>query len=122
MREERITGPWKSGDRLLAAVRGGATSEKLIRYTRRLAASMEASWIVANVDTGQPLSEKQQAQLNRDLALARRLGAEVITTPGTHVGEALLRIAQQHNVTQFILGSRSRHAGHCTRTPRLIGW
>ena len=104
MQEERITGPWKSGDRLLAAVRGGATSEKLIRYTRRLAASMEASWIVANVDTGQPLSEKQQAQLNRDLALARRLGAEVITTPGTHVGEALLRIAQQHNVTQFILG------------------
>src|SRR4029453_16506703 len=55
MQEERITGPGKSGDRLLAAVRGGATSEKLIRYSRRLAASMEASWIVANVDTGQPL-------------------------------------------------------------------
>ncbi len=52
MQEERIPGPWKSSDRLLAAVRGGATSEKLIRYTRRLAASMEASWIVANVDTG----------------------------------------------------------------------
>ncbi len=55
-----------------------------------------------------PLSEKQQAQLNRDLALARRLGAEVITTPGTHVGEALLRVAQQHNVTQFILGKPLR--------------
>ena len=104
MQEERIIGPWKSSDRLLAAVRGGATSEKLIRYTRRLAASMEASWIVANIDTGQPVGEKQQAQLNRDLALARSLGAEVITTPGTHVGEALLRLAQQHNVTQFVLG------------------
>ncbi len=109
MQEERIAGPWKSGDRLLVAVRGGATSEKLIRYTRRLAASMEASWIVANVDTGRTLSEKQQAQLNRDLALARKLGAEVITTPGTHVGEALLRIAQQHNVTQFILGKPIKH-------------
>ena len=104
MQEERIPGPWKSSDRLLAAVRGGATSEKLIRYTRRLAASMEASWIVANIDTGQVLDEKQQAQLNRDLTLARSLGAEVITTPGTHVGEALLRLAQQHNVTQFVLG------------------
>ncbi len=104
MQEERIPGPWKSSDRLLAAIRGGATSEKLIRYTRRLATSMEASWIVANVDTGAPLSEPQQAQLNRDLALARRLGAEVISTPGTHVGEALLHLAQQHNVTQFILG------------------
>ncbi len=108
MQEERISGPWKSSDRLLAAIRGGATSEKLIRYTRRLAASMEASWIVANIDTGTPLSETQQAQLNRDLALARRLGAEVISTPGTHVGEALLRIAQQHNVTQFILGKPPR--------------
>src|SRR5262249_21294850 len=68
------------------------------------AAWMEDSWIVANIDTGQPLGEKQQAQLNRDLALARSLGAEVITTPGTHVGEALLRLAQQHNVTQFVLG------------------
>ena len=104
MQEQRIPGPWKSSDRLLAAVRGGATSEKLIRYTRRLAASMEASWIVANIDTGQPLGEKQQAQLNRDLTLARSLGAEVITTPGTHVGEALLRLAQLHNVTQFVLG------------------
>ena len=104
MQEERIPGPWKSSDRLLAAVRGGATSEKLIRYTRRLAASMEASWIVANIDTGRPLGEKQQGQLNRDLTLARSLGAEVITTPGTHVGEALLRLAQQHNVTQFVLG------------------
>src|SRR6478672_8795181 len=56
MQEQRIRGPWKSSDRLLAAVRGGATSEKVIRYTRRLAASMEASWIVANIDTGQPLS------------------------------------------------------------------
>lgn len=104
MQEERIPGPWKSSDRLLVALRGGASSEKLIRYTRRLAASMEASWIVANVDTGQALDEKQQAQLNRNLQLARRLGAEVISTPGTHVGEALLRIAQQHNVTQFVLG------------------
>ncbi len=104
MQEERIPGPWKSSDRLLAAVRGGATSEKLIRYTRRLAASMEASWIVANIDTGRPLGEKQEAQLDRDLALARSLGAEVMITPGTHVGEALLRLAQQHNVTQFVLG------------------
>ena len=51
-------GPWKSGDRLLAAVRGGATSRKLNGYTRRLAASMEASWIVANVDTGQARSAR----------------------------------------------------------------
>ena len=104
MREQRIAGPWKSGDRLLVAVRGSPSSEKLIRYTRRLAATMEASWIVANIETLRPLGETEQTQLTKSLDLARQLGAEVISTPGRDVGETLLRIAQQHNVTQIVLG------------------
>jgi two-component system sensor histidine kinase KdpD len=104
MQRQRIAGPWKSGDRLLVAVRGSPFSEKLIRYTRRLAATMEASWIVANIEAPRPLSETEQTQLTKYLNLARQLGAEVISTPGHDVGEALLRIAQQHNVTQIVLG------------------
>ncbi|HEV3242921.1 MAG TPA: sensor histidine kinase KdpD [Chthoniobacterales bacterium] len=104
MSEEKIVGPWKSGDRLLVAVSASPYSERLIRYTRRLAASMEASWIVANIERSRGLSEEEQTRLNRYLALARQLGAEVISTPGTDVGEALLRIAQQHNVTQIVIG------------------
>ena len=42
--------------------------------------------------------------MTRHLALARQLGAEVITTPGSDVGETLLRLARQHNVTQIVLG------------------
>jgi two-component system sensor histidine kinase KdpD len=104
MSEEKIVGPWKSGDRLLVAVSASPYSERLIRYTRRLAASMEASWIVANIERSRGLSQDEQTRLNRYLALARQLGAEVISTPGTDVGEALLRIAQQHNVTQIVIG------------------
>jgi two-component system sensor histidine kinase KdpD len=104
MSEEKIVGPWKSGDRLLVAVSASPYSERLIRYTRRLAASMEASWIVANIERSRGLSQEEQTRLNRYLALARQLGAEVISTPGTDVGEALLRIAQQHNVTQIVIG------------------
>src|SRR5437016_3350953 len=40
----------KSSDRLLVAVSASPYSERLIRYARRLAASMEASWIVANIE------------------------------------------------------------------------
>ncbi len=104
MKEEQIAGPWKSGDRLMVAVRGSAFSEKLIRYTRRLAASMEASWMVANIETSRVLSPNEQARLTAHLALARQLGAEVISTPGADVGESLLRLARQHNVTQIVLG------------------
>src|SRR4030088_1336048 len=104
MSEQKIAGPWKSGDRLLVAVSASPYSERLIRYTRRLAASMEASWIVANIERSRGLSEKEQTRLNRYLALARQLGAEVISTPGTDVGEALLRVARQHHVTQIGIG------------------
>jgi len=104
MSEQKIAGPWKSGDRLLVAVSASPYSERLIRYTRRLAASMEASWIVANIERPRPLSQEEQTRLTRYLALARQLGAEVISTPGTDIGEALLRIARQHNVTQIVIG------------------
>jgi two-component system sensor histidine kinase KdpD len=104
MSEQKIVGPWKSGDRLLVAVSASPYSERLIRYTRRLASSMEASWIVTNIERPQPLSQEEQARLTRYLALARQLGAEVISTPGADVGETLLRIARQHNVTQIVIG------------------
>ncbi len=104
MSEENIAGPWKSGDRLLVAVSASPYSERLIRYTRRLAASMEASWIVANIERSRALSPEEQTRLTRYLALARQLGAEVISTPGSDVGEALLRVARQHNVTQIVIG------------------
>jgi two-component system sensor histidine kinase KdpD len=104
MSEEKIIGPWKSGDRLLVAVSASPYSERLIRYTRRLAASMEASWIVANIERPRALSSEEQTRLTRYLALARQLGAEVISTPGRDIGEALLRVARQHNVTQIVIG------------------
>src|SRR5437899_10775295 len=104
MSEELIPGPWKSGDRLLVAVSASPYSERLIRYTRRLASSMEASWIVANIEGPRSLSQEEQTRLTRYLALARQLGAEVISTLGTDIGGALLRIARQHNVTQIVIG------------------
>ena len=104
MSQEKIIGPWKSGDRLLVAVSASPYSERLIRYTRRLAASMEASWIVANIERSRALSQQEQTRLTRYLALARQLGAEVISTPGRDIGETLLRVARQHNVTQIVIG------------------
>src|SRR5947207_5037730 len=104
MSEQGIPGPWKSGDRLLVAVSASPYSERLIRYTRRLASSMEASWIVANIEGPRPLSQEEQTRLTRYIALARQLGAEVVSTPGTDIGEALLRIAHKHNVTQIVIG------------------
>ncbi|HEY2802078.1 MAG TPA: sensor histidine kinase KdpD [Chthoniobacterales bacterium] len=104
MLEQRIAGPWKSSDRLLVAVSASPYSEKLILFTRRLASSMEASWMVANIEGTRARSPEEEVCLTRYQALARQLGAEVVSTPGNDIGEALLRIAREHNVTQIVIG------------------
>ncbi len=97
--------PWKAGDRLMVAISGSPTSEKLIRWTRRAAASMEASWIAVHVETPElsssPLNE---VRLGLNLALARQLGAEVVMVDGSNIAATLLRVARQHNVSQIIVG------------------
>src|SRR6476469_2713115 len=122
MSEEKIPGPWKSADRLLVAVSASPCSERLIRYTRRLAASMEASWIVANIEGPRPLSQEEQTRLTRYIALARQLGAEVITTPGRDVAEALLRVARQNNVSQIIMGKPLGTPWFSFLRPDLLRW
>jgi two-component system sensor histidine kinase KdpD len=101
---KRIAGPWKSGERLMVSVGPSPFSEKLIRWTRRMAYNLEAPWLAVYVETAQGKSQAANDQLSRNLALARSLGAEVITITGHNIAEALLRLAYQRNVTQIVMG------------------
>lgn len=96
--------PWQTNERLLVAVSHSPYSEKLIRATRRLAYNLEAPWIAVHVNTGLTLSDKDQAQLMKNLNLARELKAEVISTTEIDVTSALKRICRTKNVTQVIVG------------------
>jgi two-component system sensor histidine kinase KdpD len=95
---------WHSGDRLLVAVSASPHSAELIRWTRRHAAALEASWIAVAVEMPTPLSPEDEQRRAAHLSLARQLGAEIVLTAGARVGEALLRAAQEHGVSQIILG------------------
>ena len=77
--------PWKSGQRLLVAVSASPTSASLVRWTRRLAGELQAPWLAVYVELPHPLNEDEQARLARHLALARELGAQVITTTDADV-------------------------------------
>ncbi|HEV8051710.1 MAG TPA: ATP-binding protein, partial [Parachlamydiaceae bacterium] len=61
-------------------------------------------WIAVHVDTGKTLDKVDEDTLARNIALARDLGAEVITTNGPDVAQAIQRIARQKSVTQIIIG------------------
>lgn len=101
-------GYWKATERLMVAVSHSPYSAGLIRATRRLAFSLEAPWIAVNVDTGKKLSVADQEMLTHNLALARELGAEVISTADTDIVAALQRIARQRRVTQMVVGRPTR--------------
>ncbi len=104
MTEQRISGPWKSSERLMVAVGPTPFSESLIRWTRQAATSLQVPWTAVYVQTPKPLSEADEKRLSDNLSLARQLGAEVVVKPATNVADTLLEVARQNNVTQICLG------------------
>ena len=95
---------WKNGTRLMVAVGPSPFSTRLVRWTRRMAYALNAPWIALSVETSAQLPPDARARLDKNLELARSLGAEVIVMPGNDVAEALLRVAHLHNVSQIVVG------------------
>jgi two-component system sensor histidine kinase KdpD len=95
---------WSATERLMVAISHSPYSQSLIRATRRLAYNLEAPWVAVHIDTGVSLNNEDQAQLSKNLALARELGAEVVSTVDTSIPSALKRVARQKGVTQIIIG------------------
>ena len=104
MAAENIVASWRTSERLLVAVGPAPSSERLIRYTRRMASTMDAPWIALHVESSRLLSEADKTRLAAHLDLARRLGAEVIATVGDDFAEAILRTARRNAVTQIVVG------------------
>ncbi|GMU87288.1 MAG: sensor protein KdpD [Ignavibacteriales bacterium] len=108
--KQNIPGIWKSSASLLVAIGPSPYSVELIRWTRRLAYSMEASWYAVYVETEQKISDENKELLLKNFELARELGAEVITTSDTDVASGLLRIAHEKNVSQIIIGKARKRS------------
>jgi two-component system sensor histidine kinase KdpD len=119
MRSEKIQGPWKSGQRLIVGITPSRDSVHLIRWTRRLAFTMQASWVAVFVETesrpegaghsGQAgeasqASQDKIEQFAKNVALARELGAEIVTTADADIAAAIVRVAREQNATQIIVG------------------
>ena len=104
MTSRQIHAPWKANERLVVAVGPSPFSEYLIRWTRRMAASLDAPWTAVHVETLRPLGDEGRARLARNLSLVRQLGGEVVTTAGEDVAAALLRTAREQHATKIVVG------------------
>jgi two-component system sensor histidine kinase KdpD len=96
--------PWKTAHCLLVAVGPSPHSQKLVRWTRRMADALSCRWIAVHVECSMPSIPEAQAQLEKNLAVARELGAEVVMTTDDDLVRGLLRVGRQQNATQIVVG------------------
>jgi two-component system, OmpR family, sensor histidine kinase KdpD len=120
-----IPGSWKTGHRLLVGVSSSQVSEQVIRWTRRLADSLNCPWVALYVETSpRALAKAEQIKISENLALARELGAEVVTTSDENVVRGILRISFQRNISHVVvgkpLGSPLRNLLHRDRILRRL--
>ncbi|MBP8255771.1 MAG: sensor histidine kinase KdpD [Opitutaceae bacterium] len=105
LRSTQVKGTvWRSSERMLVAVSSSPFSTQLVRWTRRFADAQGAPWIAAHVESSRTLSPDEQALLDRNLLLARELGAEIAVTHDEDTATALVRLALHHNATQIVVG------------------
>jgi two-component system, OmpR family, sensor histidine kinase KdpD len=104
----RVSTHWKTNARLMVGVGPTPYSESLIRWTRRASGRHGCPWLAVWVEGTQPLTTQEQEMLARGLALARKLGAEVVHVTGDDVAATLLRVARERNVSQIVVGKAGR--------------
>lgn len=107
-RGKRISKSWRSGQRFVVAISPSPHTVSVIRWARRVAYTMDASWIAVYVESSAKLSAEQNEQLSKNIKLARELGAEVITTVDTDLASALIRVAREQNASQILVGKPNR--------------
>lgn len=101
--DERAT-EWKTRDKIVVGVTGHPFSQKLIRIARKLAFNIDAPWIALHVNDGSALSESEANTLEKNLAMARDLGAEVVSVNDPDIVSAFKKVIKQRGITQVILG------------------
>lgn len=109
MHAKNIFATWKTTEKLMVAVGPSPSSQKLIRWTRRMAFNLGAQWIAVSIDLGNTLSGKSRENLIKNQELARDLGAKLIQIIDNDVVTGLLKVAIQYNVTQIVIGKTNEH-------------
>lgn len=106
LRQNAIEGPWPTTDRILVCVGGDEQSERVVRQAASIANGLNATWVAVHASTPAEtaLDVAKLKNVDRNLELASRLGAEVSRLTAKDLPSEVLRFAAQENITQIIMG------------------
>jgi len=104
-----IESPWRSTERILACVDETGTGETVVRRGFRLANASRGEFYVLTVGLDR-LSPHQSKPIKRTLAVARDLGATVVTRDGggREVASEIIAAARELKATLVIMGPSHR--------------
>jgi len=103
MRAHAIAGPWEASERLLVAVNARPGAAAAVRYARRLADRLRASWTAIHVETGHSQSEVERDRVAQLLRLAERMGGMAATVPAANEAEGVIQFARANNITHVVI-------------------
>jgi len=110
MRAHAIQGPWEASERVLVSVSARPGAAALVRYGRRLADRLRASWSAIYIETSaaQHLSETERDRVAEALRVAERLGGEAVTIPASSVADGVIDYAHSNNFTHIVVATTRR--------------
>jgi len=107
LRSHGIEEMWGTHERILVCLTPRSNARKLLESGRRNADRFYGELFAAYVK--QPrLSAEDQAALERNLAIAREVGAQLEVLEGSDSVEAIIRFAREKGITQIFIGHSMR--------------
>ncbi|WP_078130392.1 sensor histidine kinase [Leptospira alexanderi] len=94
----------KFREKILVAIGANRHSYSLLRYAKRLAYERNGELFAIYNQTRENLSKENISQLEKNLNFARELGSEILYAADEDPVDAILRIAEQKNITRVVLG------------------
>jgi two-component system sensor histidine kinase KdpD len=110
MRAHAIQGPWEASERVLVCVSDRPGGTALVRYARRLADRLRASWTAIYVETSrtQRLTEEERDRVAAALRLSEQLGGQSVTVPAAVTADGVIDYAHANNFTHIVVSTRQR--------------
>jgi two-component system sensor histidine kinase KdpD len=97
-------------ERIAVCVSSSPAAQYLIARAARMSQRIDAELIVIYVNIGVDDNPEDQRSLRQNIQFAQNLGAQVVTTKGKKVAEAVAKVVREKHITQVVFG-RSAQTG-----------
>jgi len=104
--DEKLYADKMPSNKFLVCIGPSPSSAKCIRWTARAADAFHVPWVAVYVRTedSERFDDKQKKNIDFNINLAERLGAEVVTLTGHDIASAVAEYAKLSNITNVVIG------------------